>query len=196
MSTFRQLMLGKRNRIKHYMDLTVVGSPTISNGVVSGFSENDYLQTADTFNPLNAWEMVFKVHFVSTTAKYFVGYNGYGFVVGTTTVSGNKRFRAFFSSNGTSWDIGNATTTTNITDNTDYYVKIRYTGTSYRISQSIDGITYSGEGVLWKTSPIISGVLCIGNGYNMLNFWDGSIDINNSYIKINDIKYIFKLPQS
>ena len=36
-------LLAMMMRKQQYMDLSVVGSPTINNGVVSGFSDSDYL---------------------------------------------------------------------------------------------------------------------------------------------------------
>lgn len=52
------------------LNATVVGSPTINNGVVSGFSGSNWLRLPTIFNPgSNAWEMVIKARTPSAFSK-------------------------------------------------------------------------------------------------------------------------------
>lgn len=166
---------------------TVVGSPTIVDGVVSEFSGSNYLSLPN-FAPERSWEICFKVKMGSNVslAKYFFGSISYGIVLGNTD-NPSGAFKVFLSSNGTSWDIGQLSTSIHNPVNSIRYVKIGFTGTKYYIEQSEDGITYIYRAELNSTKKIYSVPIRIGNSYeSSTRYWQGYIDLNKTYIKINN----------
>ena len=188
MSMFHELMMRKKEEI---MYATIKETLTENNGVFSGFSASNYLALQEPFAPTGSWEVCFKVKFGSNVslAKYFFGSTSYGIVLGNTdTPSG--AFKVFLSSNGISWDIGILSTGINNPADSIRYVKIGFTGEKYYIEQSEDGITYIGRAELNSTKKIYSVPVRIGNSYEPSNrYWQGAIDLNNSYIKLGSTKY-------
>lgn len=163
---------------------TVVGSPTIENGIASGFSNNNYLiiPAKDVFTNANTWEMQFK----------FIGELTRSYLVGTDkqrviTFEGK---RLWLSSNGTSWNMANGIgTSVALPDNS--YSRVRFTGTQYTYDYSSDGITWTNCATLDSTTKLASiNYIILGkwiDGYS----YSGTVDLNNSYIKVNGA-YFFR----
>ena len=61
MSVFRQLMMRRYHSAVNYMNLDIVGSPTIQDGVVSNFSTSNYLESSETYDFSQSWEIVLKL---------------------------------------------------------------------------------------------------------------------------------------
>lgn len=164
---------------------TAVGTITNNNGVLSGFSNSNYATIPDTFSPSNnAWEFVIKITTgadVSTTQYilgreyYFDLYIGGGLI---KTEIGN----------GSSWGITVQQGVTTLQANSTYYIKYIYTGSSYAIYLSTDGSAFSLEKSISYSTAQSSHVIPLGRiiATTLLNPFGGSIDLNGSYIKINN----------
>lgn len=163
---------------------TVVGSPTVNNGVVSGFSTSKYLKLPNVFNPSSApWEVVFKVNATdySNGGIIFGQRNGSYFYIRTEATG------VFVT--GHSNTILNGTT--QIILGKDYWVKARHDGTKLYLELSEDGINYTEENSVAISSTFTpsSDPQYIGLWYNtyasgLHNTFNGSIDLKESYIKI------------
>ena len=172
-----------------YLNATVVGTPTISEGVVSGFSSGNYLKLPETFNPeSNSWEAVIKFATLSDfSAQQIILHPASSSGVNVAlVVDTTGKILAYASTDGSSWNILNSTTgTTILSPSTSYYIKMQYTGTAYEVYLSTDGNTFNLELSVSSSSFVKSGF------YLTLGAWasDGrhveSIDLNESYIKIN-----------
>lgn len=99
----------------------------------------------------------------------------------------------YITSNGTSWNIAHAAISSNTLEvNTDYLFRFQFTGTQYIYSTSVDNgsnwipqVTInSTTSIFVPTTPQAIGNTCYTA--NAPEFWSGSIDLPNSYIKIND----------
>lgn len=180
------------------LNVNIVGSPTINNGVASGFSGSNWLRLPTIFNPgSNAWEMVIKARTPSAFSKrnWLTGGGnaaGKDFDFVTIGIENNGKPMMYITSNGTSWNIANAAISSNTLEvNTDYLFRFQFTGTQYVYSTSVD------NGFNWVTQVTINSTTsifvpttpqAIGNtcyAANATQFWSGSIDLPNSYIKIN-----------
>ena len=93
------------------------------------------------------------------------------------------------SSNGTTWDIGTATGTINISTNTTYYARLTWDGTTYRTLLSTDGNTYNQDMQLagtnrpFPTTIYIGGCETAGTGHTAHPF-GGTIDLNKAFIYV------------
>ena len=170
---------------------TVVGSPTVSNGVVSGFSSANYVKTPSVFAPgSSSWEFVIKFTSGSSTTavKPIVGPSAlcksiYLYVKSTTlyfTASGN----------GTSYNIAQDVSCGTVSANTTYWVKLAFTGSAYQIYISTDGTSFtlrktvSSSTKIYQASGVHPFYFGIGKGSSTYIF-NGKIDLPQSYIKIN-----------
>ena len=175
---------------------TVVGNPTITNGIASNFSNSNYL-TLDTPINLSAtdeWELGFKI---KTPASNI---NNKFLTFGTTNCKGilcyvysTGRIWFTISTSGSSWTYDVDTGYT-VTTNTDYWIKYsRKLNTSnnkyyYYIDVSTDGITYNNIYSLQNDSQIYlnNETIFIGTrGNDKSQYWRGTIYLNECYIKIN-----------
>ena len=171
--------------IKYYKNtqapnLVITGTgatPSIVDGVLSGITTTEYTVLPKNFNPAGrAWEM--SVTFtmgdnISTTQYVYNQYNNINIVI---TSSGYLRV-AF--GTGSSWDILANTNLLAVSANTQYTIKIEFTGTSY--ITSVNGIVYN---TCNSSVSIGTGVGNLGISNSKANPFLGSIDLKKSYIKI------------
>ena len=179
---------------KGVVDYTVIGNPTIVDGVASGFSGSDYLMTSLPFNPHSSnWELVCSFIyqpsvglFGSTTGRDYQG---------ITLVFNNNKLRWCLSSTGLSWDIvGARIVGESLQNGVKYKVKISYNGTQYNLFLSTENSDYILIDSQISSTPIFESSSGIGFGNNYIGanqFFNGSIDLKSTYIMING-EYWFK----
>ena len=167
-----------------------VGNPTINNNIVSGFSNGNYIKTnvAPYLRQSKNFEIKTKFKVSSTSGIIFIANN---FTIGLM-INSDGKFGLYLSEGEEySWNIAYNTKGTHVVSvNTDYYIKVIYDGTSYTLKVSTDDITYVDD-IIIQSSKTLGGnpnsyALNFGVNYNgTLSFLDGSIDLNNTYIKAN-----------
>lgn len=177
----------------------IYGSPTIADGVVNGFSASNYLTFSDNFRPdTNTWEMLFKVTTGSelSGSEEFVVAISNGFThetrYGTRISISNGKFNFSVTYDGTAWDIPveTATGVYDVQVNTTYYIKFEYTGSAYKLYYSLNGIDFIEDINIASSTPIYNSctacLIGIWNNGSFVKPFLGSIDLSESYIKIND----------
>ena len=191
-SSSSQYLRGSMNLNKSYIKInstkynlqavvgyTVVGSPTISDGVVSGLTTSDYLSlnTAGKISSADTWEMCFK--FGTSSSGYFLGSNVTDVITYSPTTSG-----LYLSSNGSSWDIASNVGTGSALPS-DCWLRIKFTGTQYIAEYSLDNVSWVATSVVNSSVKIVNFAnLYIGKWQT--SYYRGSIDLNETYIKINN----------
>ena len=166
---------------------TMVGDVTVKDGIASGFSTASHLHLNSAFNPENnPWEMGFKVKVLRVgTDQYFAGRfinESYGLTIG---FSSNNLLSLWISGNGTSWNIISGLRSSRIFSlNEEVWIKIGFTGSLYFMEYSLDGSSIYERKEVENTSTIYGGSILLGNSYKPGYFYDGSIDLNNTYIKV------------
>jgi hypothetical protein len=167
-------------------NIKVIGTLTDNNGVISGFSSSNYA-TIGTVSLGSNFELCFKFttgaldssdHQVASglTNKYIA------ITINTT----NKL--AVNIGNGSSW-LNPTMTDTSVSANTTYWMKITFDGSRYSIQKSTDGETFNEVGYLASSTVIPSFTLNIGVTRELAGAWNGSIDLNESYININSSRW-------
>ena len=176
---------------------TPEGTLTNNGGVLSGFSVSNYAilgNTLKVFSPnTSSWEFNLKLttgSSVSTSQYAFVG-NGTATGFGGFGIN-NSKFVLNLSSNDSSADIANGVTGTyTVLANTNYWIKLIFDGIdSYILSYSTDGETFTDDIVVTSSSTVFQGsYILLGINKSSQTLQDpflGSIDLSESYIKIND----------
>ncbi len=169
----------------------IVGNPTISNNVVSGFSGSSYIKVPYTFLPGSKdWEIVFKVTTPSSfTQQRFFGSVGHYYKTIGGEFNADGKFGIGLTSGGSTWDIAWMWTTNVLQVNTNYWIKISFTGTQYKLELSTDGVDYILENSKDSTAKLyqdIDSVMCLGYmGTDTDKYFLGFVDLNECYIKIN-----------
>lgn len=186
-----------KQNVRHYDNFTVVGSPTITSaGIVSGFSVNNRLQLVNmptySAGTITSFEFMFKVHTPETftpNGRLFQDFNSYDDV----------KLEVY--STGMAFNYGTSstyiyTTSTPISTNTDYWIRVMYSNGTMSLDYSTDGINYSvaaSAEIASSNIQILSSTFDIGARYygdqNPQCTWAGTIDLNETYIKINDSYY-------
>lgn len=178
-----------------YMNLSVVGSPTINNGVASNFSDNDYLNWSNSqeITSISDYELCVKFTAGSIGVKQGICGIAGGQAGAYITNTGILHIVALDFTNNKYRDIN---TNFTLSANTTYYLKCIFRNGNIYGAYSTDGISYT----------IVQGATATGGmgsittlndfkfGYNNQGSFDGSIDFNpnNSYIKLNGTKYLFQ----
>lgn len=176
------------------VNYTIVGSPTIVDNVASGFSLSSYIKTDQIFTgPINQIDICIAVKFKSTTsdnqglAGPLGNVEGQGFYI--QVGASNGRLRWCLSSNGSSWDIVNAVWTDYyLNESSNYKIRLTFDGSIYKLLVSADGADFVLVDSKNSTDKIFANNQPISFGYRQYytQFWRGSIDLNNTYIKVND----------
>ena len=194
---------GKSNSLIHIPeDIKVETNPTgvrvkgtgttFNNGVVSNFSLGNYLILEKNFNFVSKpWEMVIKCSFTTFNDRIrLVGsLNKVAlFVLGFANTTGTIYLWA--SSNGSSWNVSNAVASkAPLQLNTEYYIKIAWSGTAYTVDYSTNNIDYNNLITVNSSVALLDDVnFVLGTNYDGTQYFNGSIDLNECYIKNgNDI---------
>lgn len=177
-------------KIKGDVNYVEIGSPTILDGVISGFSTSNYLKLP-TFAPGNkSWEL--KLKFLSNNAgttqaivRLNTGTGDYGgMLIG---MNGNNRLWWNIGSSGTSWFQTNPTIDPVLTDNTWYEILVKYDGSKYTLSMINNGVatvayTNNTATPIYQQGDTTIGARVTGT----TNYFRGSVDLNNTYIKIEN----------
>ena len=168
---------------------TVVGNLTIVDGVVSGFSASDYLDSSIIFPnslALNSSETQIKFTTLNDTSFYgktliYTPYTGNtdGLWIGSRGVLG-----AFIGGE-------NNRVTSNLTlqPNTTYIVKLVVGSDTISIyaGTSIDNLQLVASKEKTLFTPTVNHKVFIGCRLSGASAFTGSIDLNETYIKINDV---------
>ena len=189
-------------------NVTLVGSPTLNNHTLSGFSTSNHAIANSNFttNDVQSFEVV--VHFnsgpwASSSNPYariingkLTGYDdsttGCTIGLGNDSTYGNFCYMSFY--NGSSYTecrvIRNGAT------DTDYWVKWTYDGTDWISSYSTDGETFT---VTQTTQPSFQprfsasqyylGVREHVNSYDYETVFKGTLYLEDTYIKVNEQDY-------
>lgn len=181
------------NSLPAFMPLTKVGSQTISNGVASGFSSSDYLSLGYNNAPDLSGNFEIQVKFTTSSSISNCG----------LIASNNYWYNGFRIVNNKvdfSVQIG---TLQSCSINYDLNINTTYIAKAKRISNKLDCYLYDENNNLLSSNSIIlvegtfskTAWTYIGYG-GQAGAFNGSIDLNpaNSYIKIDDTKYQFRLP--
>jgi len=176
------------NSMPYNVGYTEVGTPTITDGVVSGFSDSNYLEIQQPFvlNSDTVAEIVFKINFDDDTGSVFLGHlNTYG--IQMTRRSNEKKIQLFLGNNN-SWSlINNATGTTILSNLIDYYIKVAFNKGNVKVLLSTDNINWSTEINRNITlSEEYTYIIDLGKGRANGQYLRGSIDLNSTYIKIKE----------
>lgn len=165
--------------INQSIDAEIVGTLTITdNSVVSGFSNNDYLQLPGVFDFGRASNSSFEIGGSFTTSEN----------LGNHIVSGAISIRIYSGNNPKlTVNVNDQTIigTTALSDSTKYYMKVEYDGTDYKIWLSTDGTNYSLDVSTAATSTLsYNSWVRLGQGAAPTI---QSIDLADWYIKKNGI---------
>ena len=167
------------------VDYTVVGSPTISNGMVSGFSDSNYFQVSVPSNTLNDnFDVALKIgrpqSFPSSTI--YIMKIGSSFSVYMTNTG--RILLQCKDSDNTSKYFG--LLEANDSENS---IKIEYRSANITTYKGTNGTNYTQiESVSFTTLSLTSSdVIYFGK-----DAFEGSIDLNNTYIKVNNTLWFGK----
>ena len=176
-----------------------VGSPTLTDGVMTDFSSTAYAKSLSTFKPeSNPWVSVTKVKVYSfTNVNTIISGSTAGtknFQVGIKNGANAGKLCLYVSSDGSATDIANNLMSTNavISLNTWYWVAAVFTGTKYEVRLSDDNATWTTVISTNSSTPIYQGTKN-SYGYNTSAYpepLDGEIDFNETYIKVLNSYFI------
>ena len=165
-------------------DGTVVGDVTVKDGIASGFSSSKYIR-ASNFSTASPLEMVIRTKYntFKSGVRYLFSFAGLYILQD----SANTIYCSIQKSDGTlvypSFQ--------NLVSDTFYYLKLVYDGATLWAGTSTDGITYTETYNQTLLLYSRTGTSNLGYRNSGTTVWDGSIDLNNTYIKSGDT-YIYR----
>lgn len=183
MSGFYQLMMKSKIKVEE-MPLTKVGSPTITDGVVSGFSANDYLKLPIIYS--TDYNKI-QLHMKIKTANTITGCCLY-------SVS-NAYYQGLYISNSTHKFGGyvqlgagkNIISDVIAVENTEYILDFIIDVTNQKLTLNVNGNIKEVDNLTTTTLRNLEYLL----GYGFDGAFNGEIYLNDTWIAINDTKYIF-----
>lgn len=158
-------------------NITLVGSLTNTNGILSGFSASNYALVNQSLTVNNKpWELRYSFIKNSTSADYPMCSNDYGFGFAVD----QSLYSVFIGNGGNSWNIATNDTVSVITQTgVKQYIRCGWTGTEYYIDRSLDGETYTR--VYTKSSTTSMGTTTFKFGASRSNIQplDGTVNLND-----------------
>lgn len=162
---------------------SIVGSPTITDGVVSNFSGSNYIQLPEVadFHSADSWEFKTKVTVGSTNTNQKICYiSGLNFGI----TSGGYLHIWLRNGNNSSWlydtNIVSASSMSNPT-----WIKVTFTGSQFSVSTSSDGSNYTVKWSASNSTKIANASSNVDIGNNSGEYWRGSIDLKETQISLN-----------
>lgn len=190
---------------------TVVGSPTVIDGVASNFSSGNYVSSGTSYSQnlgsADNWEIEMFVTLASTLTNYQyfifggtkqanISNNCTGFGLGTTSAG---EIRIFLGSSSSVYDIVSAAQTTTTFSAGSYLgIKFKFTGTQYILYTKKTDEDWVETWSINSSVKIYSSNLPLLFGGNFIDdtirYWNGSIDLNTVKVKENGkIVYVASL---
>lgn len=175
------------------INYTIVGSLTNTDGYLSGFSSSNYIKAMNSFAPsTSSWEILLSIKTGSdvSTDQTLTGSLSTNYDPITIGIdSGKFNFEPSFSSSSTA---GTKTGTYSVQTNTEYVLKVKFTGSAYQLDYSTDGgqtftndISFSSSSNI-TTGSLIFGAQSTGSPGNLTQPFLGSIKAENCYVKVNN----------
>lgn len=156
------------------------GNLNNNNGVISGFTTEDYCKCNITFNPgTDIWEMNWKV------------------ITGSNVADGEQEIISADGSNelelginGGFWEIeltgSGGSGSYEVLPNTTYYLRLAYDGTDYTLEYSTDGVTYINDITLQSSATFSDTDIYIGiDKDSLVQEWEGAVDLWGCNISVN-----------
>lgn len=173
------------------LNVTEIGSPTVDNGVVSGFSSANYLKITDSFDvsAAQSWEVVYKIKTGTniTTGQSMCGHTGSSNYDPFTIDINSSKFQLGLCKSSSSNLLKDQKGTYTVLVDTTYWLKLTFDGSKYALSYSLDGVDFIEDVVFESTTKIWTSNLVLGRQQGDASEYQflGSIDLNECYIKIN-----------
>lgn len=169
-------------------NFTKVGSPTITDGVLGNLTGSNYLEFPGVgIGSANTWEIFTKVKTGSAVNSSYYILGGGGTACFDFGIAGYV-WKFYLSANGNSWNLAsNISNNINASTSTWYYVKFYFTGTKYEMDVSTDGETWTNVAEYASTTKVYDcPTMRVGNTNDRNWPWKDYIDLNETYIKVND----------
>ena len=170
---------------------SVVGNPTIQNGVASGFSSSNYLTLSKGVDISQDFEWVFKIHTPASSDadQRIMAYNA-GTLCSIYLSGSSQLLRWWISSD----DNGAHTINSYIAmpADTDIFIKAVHQNGVYTLSYSTDGNIYTEVGSLSFTPEGTTASAYVDIGINHTSYYSpflGSINFANSYMNVQGVPY-------
>lgn len=172
------------------LNATLYNNIVNNNGVLSGFTSDgtnvSFAQAPYTISLGTDFEIVFKFKLTSAPPSNMDVYLAGSDETRTLAFYVHKTQKAgFVLGDGTNWLTGDIIGTTTVQLNTDYWEKIVYKNSVASLYLSTDGETYNLENSVQLTGNIPNITMNIGASRVRWNYFSGSIDLNESYVKTN-----------
>ena len=177
-------------------------SCTITNGVISNFSDNNYVSIRRNFSPSSSdvWVQQWKFTTASSLSSDYQSITGALTDIKSSPHIATKgeQIQVWMSSDSYNWDISNGeqhNTGDILQTNTTYWVRVEFTGSSYILSYSTDGTNFTVFDTIQSSTPVKSSEdIVIGvEQYN--SPFQGTVDLNESWIEVNN-EIFWEYPQA
>ena len=194
-----RIVSGNPVEVKHFnygttVNYTKVGSPTIASGIVSNFSQNDYVSINSSINIKNITETIFRLYIDTTDMSD--NQNFYLLQDGIRVQYFFNKYQTF----GTNMSIriagaNHVSAARNVPTDTWFYLKTTYDGTTYKAFKSLDKVTWEeimSFDVDLSSEEDTTSLRIGSNQYVADQYFFGSIDLNETYIKKNGELWFFR----
>lgn len=191
------------NMLPENVGYTIVGNPTIENGIASDFSLDDYLKVSEVFAPgNNPWiqQVKFKLAYPGSVVRMAITNETKGDYRApkmemSTTSSTSLTIQVRIAGASGSWSILSANYPVTCDYNKWSYLWYEFTGTQYVIKFKQQGdasytsvATKNSTDVIYQ-DPASTGISLgadISSGSQWVSYFDGQIDLKETFFSINN----------
>lgn len=172
----------------------IVGNPTISDGVVSGFSASSYFCLPSPFRPSNnEWEIVVDVVTSNdvSTSQCIIGNYGQTYQNSPQINIESGLFKIWIPKDGSTTSLFNKSGSYAVKPNTRYQLKLGWNKNEYFFDYSEENGEYIRDITVANSTAIYQATKSMLFGFNSYSssstqYFLGSIDLKGSYIKIGN----------
>lgn len=169
------------------LNVTVIGNPTINNGIIGGFSYDNYAKIDNTLSlGSNDFEIIYCINIQNTPSDYANAFN-YDYTL-ALAITSQRQIHCNFG-DGWNW-LSDLTSTETLDIGKNYEVKVERKNNILTLFYKEKGATdyiVAGTREITYSIPATPSIT-IGNSSAIIqSSFPGTIDLKQSYIKINDV---------
>ena len=165
-----------------FPNVTIEGDPTINNGQISDFSTTNYLRFPFEFKTEGrTWLLNGSF---DTDSDVTIQQNIIDSLASVALAVRNGRLVLALSTNGTSFNLGEHESMSDILANTKYYYRLSFSGTQYLLSISTDKQEWLPEIIVTSDQPIASRPMTISSSGHPFK---GSINLNDYDLTVANV---------
>lgn len=180
--------------VPYNVGYTKVGNPTIVDGVASGFSDSSYLLISKNGTLYGTNDFIVASSFIPSSLHNGTIFGMTSWYLNGIQVNSNGTIQGTIHASSPTSKYYTVTSSIHYVANTKYWVQLIKTNSTLKIRVSTDNINFTEDSIALDGNDVIPMTNPYQIGVGNPGVFNGSIDLNETYIKVNGVPWFTGKP--